>query len=79
MDADYYEVLGREPGASRDDVEPAYRRWARQIQLDAGGNAALFRFVQHVYEPLVNPRHAPSTRISGADRSRCCGCGLHWH
>lgn len=41
--------------ASQPQIRAAYRRLARQLHPDAGGNAAVFRLVREAFETLSNP------------------------
>ena len=52
---DPYRVLGLPRGASLDEVKRAYRRLAKQVHPDSGGQRTLARFleIQAAYEQLV--------------------------
>ncbi len=52
---DYYELLDVDASASHDQIRVAYRRLARQLHPDAGGNAGLFRLVREAFETLSDP------------------------
>lgn len=52
---DYYELLDVDASASHDQIRTAYRRLARQLHPDAGGNAGVFRLVREAFETLSDP------------------------
>ena len=73
METTLYELLDVAPDATSDEIKAAYRKLARQVHPDAGGNAALFRQVQDAFETLSEP-----TRRAAYDeslRSGAAGCG----
>jgi curved DNA-binding protein CbpA len=55
--ADPWRTLGLAPGATQDEIRRAYRRLAKLNHPDAGGDAALPRFlaIQAAYEQLAGP------------------------
>lgn len=63
--ADPYRTLGLAPGASLDEIRRAYRRLAKVNHPDAGGEAALPRFlaIQQAYEQLAGPNRG--RRVGG--------------
>lgn len=54
MTDNLYEVLGVEPGASKDQIKAAYRAAARKHHPDAGGSAEHFMAVTRSYDVLMN-------------------------
>nr|WP_276978071.1 DnaJ domain-containing protein [Ferrimicrobium acidiphilum] len=56
MEDTLYEVLGVAFDASSVDIADAYRRLAKKVHPDNGGNASLFRRVQTAYDVLSVPR-----------------------
>jgi DnaJ-class molecular chaperone len=52
---DYYGLLGVPRDATRDLIQRAYRRLARQWRPTAAGAAEQFRTLQDAYETLTNP------------------------
>ncbi len=55
MVRDDYRVLGLHPGASQDEVRAAYRRQAKQLLPNAGGDSEKLRSLKKAYETLSNP------------------------
>ncbi len=55
MAGDYYRALGLHPGASQDEVRAAYRRQAKQLLPNAGGESEKLRSLQKACEMLSNP------------------------
>ncbi|WP_053619061.1 DnaJ C-terminal domain-containing protein [Nocardiopsis sp. NRRL B-16309] len=54
---DPHAVLGLSPGATREEVDRAFRALARRHHPDApGGDGAAFARVRHAYEALARPR-----------------------
>jgi mRNA-degrading endonuclease toxin of MazEF toxin-antitoxin module len=51
----YYDILGVAHDASAGEVAKAYRRLAKQVHPDAGGNSVLFRAVDQAYRTLSDP------------------------
>jgi molecular chaperone DnaJ len=49
---DYYEVLGVEKSASKDDIKKAFRKKAVEHHPDKGGDEAAFKEVNEAYEVL---------------------------
>src|SRR5688500_20195743 len=52
---DLYEILGVARDASDDDIKRAYRRRARELHPDAGGDEEEFKELTTAYEVLKNP------------------------
>ena len=52
---DLYEILGVSRDASDDDIKRAYRRRARELHPDAGGDEEHFKELTTAYEVLKNP------------------------
>ena len=48
-----YSLLGIEPGASKRDVKNAYRRKARKLHPDAGGDEAAFKQLYEAYRRVL--------------------------
>ena len=53
---DLYDVLGVERDADNDTIKRAYRRKAREVHPDAGGNDDDFKELTTAYEVLRNPQ-----------------------
>src|SRR3989344_5384527 len=56
MARDYYEVLGIERGASRDDVKKAFRKLAHKYHPDKGGDEAKFKELNEAYQVLSDDK-----------------------
>ena len=52
---DLYEILGVSPDASDEDIKRTYRRKARTLHPDAGGDEEQFKELTTAYEILRNP------------------------
>jgi molecular chaperone DnaJ len=52
---DLYEILGVDRSANQEDIKRAYRRKARELHPDAGGNEDGFKELTTAYEVLRNP------------------------
>lgn len=53
---DLYEILGVDRNASDDDIKRAYRRRARELHPDTGGDEEQFKELTTAYEVLKNPQ-----------------------
>lgn len=53
--ADLYEILGVPRDASQDEIKRAYRRRARELHPDAGGDEDAFKDITRAYEVLSDP------------------------
>jgi len=51
---DYYQVLGVDRGASKDDIKKAYRKLAHKYHPDKGGDEKKFKEVNEAYQVLSN-------------------------
>ncbi|GAB4231403.1 MAG: hypothetical protein Kow00109_03550 [Acidobacteriota bacterium] len=56
--SDYYRILGVSQDASREEIQRAFRRLAREHHPDAGGEASgeQFRRIREAYEVLSDPQ-----------------------
>ena len=52
LEKHYYAVLGVDADASADEIKKAYRRRARELHPDAGGDEERFKAVQAAYAVL---------------------------
>lgn len=59
--------LGVSPGASRTEIEQAFRERARQIHPDAGGSTAAFRRAKEARDMLL---HTASNNTASSSQSR---------
>ncbi len=51
--SDKYALLGIEPGATKRDIKNAYRRKARKLHPDVGGDAESFKQLHETYRFLL--------------------------
>lgn len=70
-------VLGVGPGATPAQVHDAWRRAARRVHPDAGGDPAAFREVAAAYEALLH-RPAPSVRPTVVPRPQGAALARRW-
>lgn len=54
--ADLYQLLGVPRDASQEDIKRAYRRRARELHPDAGGDEDAFKQITRAYEVLSDPQ-----------------------
>jgi hypothetical protein len=52
----YYKTLGLPPDATREEIKAAYRRLAKRLHPDRGGDEELFRFVADIASTLLDPK-----------------------
>jgi curved DNA-binding protein CbpA len=64
---DHYETLGVGADAKPDDIKKAYRKKARKLHPDKGGNAAEFAEVANAYEVLSDPKRKLLYDATGED------------
>jgi len=50
----YYKALGLKPDATRDEIKAAYRKLAKQLHPDLGGDEEMFRFIADIASTLLN-------------------------
>ena len=55
-DVDYYEVLGLRRDATAADVKTAYRRLAKTMHPDGGGNSREFQELSQARDALMRER-----------------------
>lgn len=65
----HHAVLGVAPGATADEVHAAFRRAARRVHPDAGGDAESFRRLTDAYTALTR-RPAPIAAPTAVVRRR---------
>lgn len=68
--ADLYDVLGVDRDASREEIKRAYRRRARELHPDAGGDEEAFKEVTRAYEVLSDPERRALYDRFGEDALR---------
>ena len=52
---DYYSILSVRPDASPEEIRAAYRRLAKRLHPDVGGESVTFHAVQEAYDALSDP------------------------
>lgn len=52
----YYSILGVDSESSSEEIKSAYRRLAKTVHPDIGGDPVRFRDIQDAYETLSDPR-----------------------
>lgn len=80
MSKDYYQVLGVNKGASKDEIKKAFRKLAHQYHPDKpGGNDAKFKEVNEAYQVLSDDsKRAQYDRFGTADNFSAGGGGQNW-
>lgn len=71
--ADLYETLGVDRSASEEEIKRAYRRRARELHPDAGGDEAEFKELTRAYEVLSDPTKRRRYDTFGDDGGRRAG------
>lgn len=71
----HYAALGVDRGAPADEVRAAWRRAARRLHPDAGGDAAGFQAALRAKEVLLDPAaRAAYDRLLAASGPACAAC-----
>jgi len=62
----YYSILGIRPASGLEDIKSAYRKLAKTVHPDMGGDPMRFRDIKEAYETLCDPvkRHDYDRRLS---------------
>ena len=71
--ADLYDVLGVDQDASAEEIKRAYRRKARELHPDAGGDEDAFKEATRAYEVLSDPERRRRYDVFGDDGSARAG------
>ena len=70
---DYYEVLGLKKGATADEIKKAYRKLAKELHPDKGGDENKFKEVSEAYEVLSDADKKAKYDQFGHDGDRAGG------
>lgn len=73
--ADLYAILGVSPDASTEEIKRAYRRKAREIHPDAGGDEEAFKEVTRAYRILSDPEQRAVYDRHGEEALRAATAG----
>lgn len=66
----YYQILGLQPGASKDDIKKAFKKLAKQYHPDvASGSADRFKEISEAYEALMSEQTEASSHRHNAKAS----------
>lgn len=59
----YYQILGLQPGASKDDIKKAFKKLAKQYHPDVvSGSAEKFKEISEAYEGLMSGQAEPASQ-----------------
>ncbi|QWW19037.1 molecular chaperone DnaJ [Schaalia sp. 19OD2882] len=67
---DYYEILGVDRDADATEIKKAYRRKARELHPDHGGDEEAFKDLSVAYETLSDPDKRRIYDLGGSDPTR---------
>ena len=67
---DYYAILGVSRDADQSEIKKAYRKKARELHPDYGGDEDAFKELSVAYETLSDPEKRRMYDIGGADAAR---------
>lgn len=70
MAEDNYDILGTHEGATRKEIQEAFRRLALQHHSDRGGNIEQFKKIKQAYEDLKQGKRYPDSDEERRRRSR---------
>ncbi|MDQ4129718.1 MAG: J domain-containing protein [Actinomycetota bacterium] len=73
--ADLYAVLGVGPDATQEEIKRAYRRRAREVHPDAGGDEDAFKRVTRAYQVLSDPERRARYDRFGEEDARVGAAG----
>lgn len=68
--AELYAVLGVGPDATQDEIKRAYRRKARELHPDTGGDEEAFKQVTRAYQILSDPERRARYDRFGDEEAR---------